>query len=300
MSLPSASLPRRLLDNAPLVVFFLLLFDSFHLVFARLLAPLLPPLVASFYVMAVATVQLAVGMVWLGQLRWQLLWKHFWFFAAVGGLVGGAMVFSYTSMTYIDPGTGSLLARASTIFSIGFGLVWLRERLNALGWVGTAVALVGVVIISFQPGDFWQLGALFVLGSSFMYALHAAVVKRYGGEIDFANFFFFRVLGTSVILLAAVLGSGSWEWPSTAAWLILLITATVDVVLSRILYYLVLRRIEMSYHAIILTLSPVITIFWSWLFFTQFPTWQGMGGGLLTIAGVALVTRSRQMKKDRG
>ena len=287
---------RRWLDNAPLVVFFLLLFDSSHLIFARLLAPLLPPLVASFWVMAIATAQLAIGMAWLGQLRWGVLWEHFWFFAAVGGLIGGAMFFSYTSMSYIDPGTGSLLARASTVFSIGFGLLWLRERLNGLGWLGTAVAIAGVVIISFQPGDFWQVGALFVLGSSFLYALHAAVVKRYGGEIDFANFFFFRVLGTAVLLGAAVAASGTWVWPTTTGWGILLLTGTVDVVLSRVLYYLVLRRIEMSFHAILLTLSPVLTIGWAWLFFSEWPTWQGLGGGLLAMAGVALVTYSRQRR----
>lgn len=293
------SLSDKLLANVPAAVFFLLLFDSFHLVFARLLAPLLPPTVSAFWVLGLATLEIMAVLGWQGRVQWHLLRLHGWFFAAVGFLVAAATILSYTSVSYIDPGTASLLARASTLFSIALGLVWLRERLNGLGWLGTAVALVGVVIISFQPGDYLRLGALLVLGSSLVYALHAAVVKRYGGEMDFANFFLFRVGATTAFLLLFVVAGGAWQWPTWQAWLILAVAGTVDVVLSRVLYYLILRRIEMSFHAIILTLSPVITILWAWLFFDEWPTLRGLGGGALVLAGVMLVTRSRQAPRHR-
>jgi len=67
---------------------------------------------------------------------------------------------------------------------------------------------------------------------------------------------------------------------------------TVDVVLSRVLYYVALRRLKMSIHTIILTLSPMLTILWSVILFSEKPSAQAFIGGAAVIAGVLLVTAS--------
>jgi drug/metabolite transporter (DMT)-like permease len=51
-----------------------------------------------------------------------------------------------------------------------------------------------------------------------------------------------------------------------------------------------LRRLSLTFHTIILTLSPVITILWSLFLFAEWPMRQGMIGGAAVIAGVAIVT----------
>jgi drug/metabolite transporter (DMT)-like permease len=63
----------------------------------------------------------------------------------------------------------------SVLFGLGFGLLWLRERLNRAQLLGAAICIVGVAIITFQPGDYFRLGSLLVVGSAFLYALHAAL-----------------------------------------------------------------------------------------------------------------------------
>ena len=149
---------------------------------------------------------------------------------------------------------------------------------------------MGVFIISFQPGDYLRLGSLIVLSGSFMYALHTAVVKRHGSDIEFTNFFLFRVASITGFLLLFTIGRGQLVWPGWQVWPLLLLTGTVDVVVSRVLYYLALRRLQMSFHAILLTLSPVITILWSLVLFGTWPSLQGMLGGTAVIAGVIIVT----------
>jgi len=290
---PTTSFP--LLQNVPLVITILLLLDSLHFVFARLLRIYLPPVQAALFVLGFATVETAVFLIWRGKIRLEVLRQNVWFFAAVGLLVAGATSLSFTSVRYVDVGTASMLAQTTTLFALAFGLFWLREQLHRVELVGAGVALVGIFVISFQPGDVLRLGSLLVLTSSFLYALHAAVVKRYGQQIDFANFFLFRVGSTSFFLLLFLVGQGSWQKPSSTAWLVLLLVATVDVVCSRVLYYLALRRLQMSHHAILLTLSPVIAVLWSLLLFGEAPTWQGFLGGTAVLLGVVIVTwRQRQ------
>ncbi|MCA9919553.1 MAG: DMT family transporter [Anaerolineales bacterium] len=282
-----------LLNNIPLVLAILLLLDSFHFVFARLLRIYLPPVQAALLVLSFATVETAVFLIWQRKIQLHLLRQHVWFFAAVGFLVAGATALSFTSVRYVDAGTATMLAQTSTLFAVAFGLFWLREQLHRHELIGAGVALLGIFVISFQPGDVLRLGSLLVLASSFLYALHAATVKRFGQEIDFANFFLFRVASTTFFLLVFMLlqGQGSWQQPVPMAWLVLLLVATVDVVCSRVLYYLALRRLQISHHAILLTLSPVIAVVWSLLFFGESPTWQGFLGGTAVLVGVFIVTR---------
>ena len=73
--------------------------------------------------------------------------------------------------------------------SLGLGIFWLQERLTGMQACGAILAVAGIVVITFQPGDYIRLGSLLILLSAFMYALHTAIVKRYGEEMDFVEFF---------------------------------------------------------------------------------------------------------------
>lgn len=280
-------------QNPPLVVAVLLMVDSLHFVFARLLVPYLPGGTAAFYVLAVATVEVALFLAVRRAIRFDVFRDNLRFFLAIGLLVAASTTFNYVAVAYIDPGTASLLAQTSTIFALALSLIWLRERLNRIEIAGALVAVLGVLIINFQAGDYWRLGSLLVLASSFMYALHAAIVKQHGGELEFRNFFFWRVASTTGFLLLFTTARGQLVWPSRQAWFILILAGTVDVVISRVLYYLALRRLRMSFHTVILTLSPVITILWSIALFGELPTVQGLAGGAAVIAGVAIITAGR-------
>jgi drug/metabolite transporter (DMT)-like permease len=111
--------------------------------------------------------------------------------------------------------------------------------------------------------------------------------------MDFVEFFFFRVLSTCVLLFGIALGRRALIWPDSSTWLLLIMTGTVDVVISRSLFYLVLRRMTMSIHSIVLTLSPVAAILWAFLLFDTMPTVQQLVGGVGVILGVFMVTIRR-------
>jgi drug/metabolite transporter (DMT)-like permease len=272
----------------------LLIVDSLHFVFARLLLPHISPGVSAMYVLAIGTLEVGLFALISGRLHFKVLIRHLWFFLVIGLLVATSTNINYEAVAFIDPGTASLLAETYILFGLFFGLFWLRDKLTPIQIGGALVALVGVFIITFQPAEYTRLGSLLVLSAAFMYALHAAIAKRYGGSIEFLDFFFIRLLCTTGFLFLFALGRGALVWPSTTTWLLLALVGTVDVVVSRTLYYVALRRLKMSIHSLVLTLSPVLAICWSVALFDTFPTPQQLAGGAAVILGVLLVTVSRK------
>jgi drug/metabolite transporter (DMT)-like permease len=288
------------LHSGTAVMIALVLVDSLHFIFGRLLLPYLPATTSSFYYMAIATLEIALFAAVRREIDWRVFWDNAKFFLIIGFLIAFATAASFAAVTYIDPGTASMIARINTLFALAFGIFWLKEKLVRGEKIGAGIAVIGVFIIGFQPGsasDQVWLGVVLVLGSSFTYALHAAIVKKQGGDIDFTNFFLFRMLSSIFFLLIFAVGRREMVWPKGwEIWLLLLVTATVNVTISRGLYYVALRRFNLSILTILLTLSPVITIVWSLILFGELPSPQGLLGGTAVIAGVILVTMSKSKK----
>ena len=274
-----------------LLVAGLLLVDSLYYIFARLLLPLLPPAAGALYMLALGAAQIALLM--RGRIDWRVLRRHGWLFLTVGLLVGVNTNMGFVAVQYVDPGTASLLSRTSILFGVGLGVLWLGERLGRLEALGTVIAVAGVLAISFQPGDYLRWGSLIVIASTALYAVHSAVVKRFAGEIPFGEFMFFRVASVAAVLAVLAAAQGALVWPSPVAWAWLVVAAAVNVVISRGVYYLALRRMDMSFLTIVLTLTPVVTWLWSIALFGGRPTGPEIAGGIATLAGVLIVTASR-------
>ena len=279
-------------DQLPLLAM-VLLFDSMHFIFARLLLTWISPDVSAMYVMAIAAVQVGVYGWWRGVLQPTVLRDHWRFFLIIGVLIGVSTHLGFVAVGYIDAGTASMLNKVATVFSVAFGLLWLRERFTRQQLLGTLVAIGGSIVIAYQPDTQLQWGALLIIVGSFCYSLHFAVVKRYGNEIDFLNFFLFRLVATAFVLLLSAAGRQVLAWPTPTAWLYLLLAGTVDVTISRTFYYVALRRLDMSLLAVITTLSPVAAIVWAVLLFGTMPTGQQLLGGLGVLIGVLIVTRGK-------
>src|SRR5262245_27281212 len=196
------------------------------------------------YMLGVGAIEIALLM--RGRIDLGVLLRQAWFFAAIGLLVGASTNMGFAAVRYVDPGTASLLSRTSILFGVALGVLWLGERLSLVELLGAAIAGSGVVVISAQPGDYFRWGSAVVVGSTLLYAVHSAVVKRWGSDMPFAEFLFFRMAAVAAVLAVLAVAQRALVWPTAVAWGWLLVAASINIVLSRGLYYLALRQLDMS------------------------------------------------------
>ena len=175
--------------------------------------------------------------------------------------------------------------------------MWLKDKLSRQQFFGAALSIIGIFIITYQAGDYLRIGSVMVLAGTFMYAVHAGLVKKYGEEIDFLNFFFFRLMMTTVFMFLFVSTTGTFTWPAAPVWGYLFLVGTIDVAFSRSIYYLALRRLKLSVHTLVLTLSPVVTILWTILIFAIYPSGKQIAGGIIVLLGVFIVGKYRVIQE---
>jgi drug/metabolite transporter (DMT)-like permease len=271
----------------------MLIVDSLHYVFARMLVQWLQPSVSAFFVLLIATTEVGIYGLVTKQLRFERLRKHAWFFIGIGFFIAGSTILNYTAVGFIDPGVASLISQTGKLWSLGFGLVWLKEKLTRQQFYGAALAIVGIFIITYQAGDYLRIGSVMVLAGTFLYAIHAGLVKKYGEEVDFLNFFFFRLMMTTVFMFLFISTTGTFTWPTAPVWGYIILVGTIDVAFSRSIYYLALRRLKLSVHTLVLTLSPVVTILWTILIFAIYPSIKQIAGGMIVLLGVFVVNKYR-------
>ena len=152
----------------PILLGFMLITDSLHFIFARALLPHLPPVTSSFFLLAVGAVEMFIFNLVRGGIQWSLLFRNFWFFAAIGILVAVGTNLNYAAIAYIDPGTASLLIKTSILFGLALSLTWLLEKLTRAEIAGALIAIFGVFVITFQPVAILRIDSLFVLTSAFL------------------------------------------------------------------------------------------------------------------------------------
>ncbi len=83
------------MKKLPAIVAVLLIVDSLHFVFARLLLPYLPPVTSSLFYMSIATVQIAIFAAVRRQIDWRVFRDNAKFFLIIGFLIATATTLEF-------------------------------------------------------------------------------------------------------------------------------------------------------------------------------------------------------------
>lgn len=180
-------------------------------------------------------------------------------------------------------------------FSALLAVVWLGERLDRRRITGIAAAFAGVLVIGFDPTVFAHLDALaWIAGAALMMAVATILMRRLVGVSVFTLQAWIGAVATPcLLLLSLLLERGQMTALHSASWLNFAMpfysAIGASLVGHGIVYHL-LTRYPVSLITPLLLLAPVLAVTFGVLLWGDVLTWKLILGGVMTLAGIAVIT----------
>jgi len=194
-----------------------------------------------------------------------------------------------------------LVALMSDLVPLGIAVLSapiLGQALSGQQWLGTLVALAGVLLVSADAlalGDApVQAYALPILGM-LAFALSTVVQERRAAiPLTIPQRLCLQCLWAAAMFAPVALVTGGLFPPLTASYALgmlwLVVMATYG---GWLIYYQFLRLYPPAMVSATVYLSPPVTMLWAWAMFAEPLTWAMSAGLAVTLGGVALVATGR-------
>jgi drug/metabolite transporter (DMT)-like permease len=221
-----------------------------------------------------------------------------WGMLALTGLLSA---FNYCLVFWGEQHTSSGLAAVIQTIIPAYGLVIAHyhlptERITPAKLIGVAIGIAGVAVIFSNQlrveGQLAFQGSAAIAIGAFAAAYSNVLVKAHGGKIDPAVVAAGQLTcGLPLLLAVGFAHDGNplnFRWTMSAV-ICLLYLATMGSALAFIMFYWLVRQIEVTKTMLIALVTPVIAVSLGALTLNERLTWRVVIGGASIIAGVALI-----------
>lgn len=279
------------------IFFFGILCIGWSAIFVKLAD--VPGLSSAFYRMFIGT----LGILPLWYYRWRPLksWDSIKIAVLCGLFFGCDIGLWNTSIMLSKAAISTLLANLAPVW-VGFGAIFiLKEKPSRLFWVGTIVALVGVIIIVGIDKVFnsqLSIGNLLAICASLFYAAYLLTVKKGRGNLDTVSFTAISMITSSVILLVFCMGKGAPLVGFEAkSWYALLGLGLISQLGGWLAINYALGYIKPTAASVSLLSQSVFTAIFSIPVLGEYLNWIEILGAFIVLIGVYMVNRKVSVVK---
>jgi drug/metabolite transporter (DMT)-like permease len=257
-----------------------------------------PGTVTSFYRMAIAALIVTFPFLWQTRSNLRNLSRFGVLLAILGGLLFALdLAFWSTGIDLSGATRPTLMANTAPLW-VGLGsLIIFHERQSGLFWVGLIMAMLGAAMVlgvDLLNAATVGLGTFLGLLAAVFYGAYYLVTQRGRSFLNTLGYFWITTFSASVVLLALNLVLGrSLVGYDRRTWLIFLAVALVVQLLGWLLINYAQGYLPASIVAPTLLLQPVVTAVLAVIILGESFTIWHIIGGLVVLAGVFVVHRSR-------
>ena len=169
-----------------------------------------------------------------------------------------------------------------------FAVLLFRQRIPVFVWMGVALSLAGLALLSGVPAGS-TAGDLLVLASTAAQALQILAVERYAARFDPIALVFVEMLTSLAAFAAVALALGDLDVPrGVTVWGALLVTGIFASALAFLIQVWAQRRISATRIALVFSLETVFAGLFGYVLAGDRLGALGWGGCALILAGIVL------------
>ena len=158
----------------------------------------------------------------------------------------------------------------------------------AAAWLGVALALVGLLLLSGIPGGS-ALGNLLVLGNAVAQAFQIASMERFAPRYDARALAFLQMAACCVAFSGIALSRGELEAPQDGSvWFALVVTGVFAGALGYLVATWVQARTTAARAALVFTLEAPFAALFGVLLLSERLGWIGWAGCAVMLGGILL------------
>jgi len=218
--------------------------------------------------------------------------------AIAGGIVFATDITVWNiSLLKISATVSTLIANLAPLWVGLLTYILFRKKAGKLFWIGTAIAIVGMVIlVGYRNiiGLKFNIGIVLALTASFLYATYILVTSGILKRISTLTFMFYNMLAASIFLLIICgVRQDNLISFSTTEWLCFIGLGVICQVLGWITINHSLRFLESTKVSIALLSQTVLASFWAIVLINEKLEVKEIIGSVVVLAGIAITFLKR-------
>lgn len=212
-------------------------------------------------------------------------------------VVGATSAYSltFTGVDGVDAGLGALIVQLEVPFMVLFAALIFGERPGWRQGIGIAIAFVGVALIAGQVRLEGEGRAVFLLiAGAATWALGQVNLRGLRGMSGLSVTAWLAILAApQLFIVSALFETGQWQAAATAGpmtWAAVFYLGLAMSCLGYLIWNSLILRHEVGSVAPFVLMLPLFSVVGGIVFLGERPDWGQLVGGLIVLAGVALIT----------
>ena len=254
---------------------------------------------SAFYRMGIASV--AVIPLWVSRQKRGLDFKGIRAAALCGLFFACDIAMWNTSILLSKAAIATLLANLSPVW-VGIGAIFiLKDKPKTIFWIGTAIAICGVMIIVGLGNIIhvqFSLGVILAICASFFYAAYLLTTQRVRNQLDTVSFTAVSMITSTIVLFFICMFSNTqMTGYSTKSWISLVGLGLVSQLGGWLAINWSLGYIKSTVASVTLLSQSVVTAIIAVPILNEILDWNEAFGAIVVLLGIFLVNRKKTIKK---